>query len=574
MKRFLRYASRHKTLYIFSAVMMGLGIAFDAFIPTFIQSLVDDVLEGGQTALMWTLLLEMLGCFIMRGLTKYAQELASDIVGWKVVLDARNDLFGFVVAQDQNFFRENTPGELMSRIKSDTESVGMAMGFIGLFMLEIIIHVIVMLVCLIRISFTLALVCIVLMPVMALLSLRSEKKGDKIFGDLSEETATMNKTAGEAISGVRTVKAFNKEEHEKRRFEKRNKHFYNLSVGLEYMFTNYESVVSFLGRLMLTLSVLVGGFMVMRGSMSLGNLAESISYVNNLAWPMMEIGWVVNEIASASASAKKIGKLFSYKTGLHEGKLSRKVKKGTLEFRNVGLKIGETTVLDDVSFTLGEGKTLGIMGATGSGKTTITNLAMRFLDPTSGTILLDGTPLAEMDFKSIRDAYAIVTQDIFLFSETVMENIKIGSPQLTDEQAIEAAKMAKADPFITKLEEGYDTVIGEKGIGLSGGQKQRLCIARALAKDAPILILDDSTSALDMETEKEIQRELSALQETRSSIVVAHRISAVRRADEIIYLEKGRIVERGTHESLMALKGRYYDTFVAQYSKEEADGRQ
>lgn len=574
MKRFLRYSAKHWRLYAFSFIMLGAGIAFDAIIPRFVQSLVDNVMIGGDTSRLLSLLISMLGCFIFRGLCKYAQELSSDIAGMTVTRDARKDLFRFTIKQDQAFFRENAPGELMSRIKQDTETVGFTLGFIGIFTIEIIIHIIVMLSCLIAISLPLAAVCIVMMPAIAFIGVRSEKKGDKIYGEISEETATMNKTAGEAISGIRTVKAFNREDHEKRRFDKRNKHFFSLSVRLGYMFSTYEGVISLLGRIMLFVCVLVGGIVTLEGHMTLGNLASSIEYVNNLVWPMMEVGWLINEIASANASAKKIGKLYEYKSSLLEGAGHRTIRRGRLEFRNVGLEIGDAVILDDVSFTLDEGKSLGIMGATGSGKTTITNLAMRFLDPTSGQILLDGTPIQELDFDSIRDACSIVTQDIFLFSETVMENLKIGSPDMTDETAIEAARRAKAHDFVSKLESGYQTVIGERGIGLSGGQKQRLCIARAIAKNAPIMVLDDSTSALDMETEKEIQRELRALQRSKSTIITAHRISAVRWADEIIYLEKGRIVERGVHESLMTQKGRYYDTFVAQYSKEEADGLQ
>ncbi|MDD2231733.1 MAG: ABC transporter ATP-binding protein [Sphaerochaetaceae bacterium] len=571
MKRFMVYAARHKGLYLIAFLMLFGGIALDAVIPSFVRKLVDDVMIGQKTGELMTLLLSMLGCFVLRGVTDYLQEFSSDKVGWKVAEDARVDLFEHIEGEDQTFFRENTPGELMSRVKRDTESVGTTFGFIGIFMIQIIIHVIVMLACLARLSLPMALVCIVLMPFIAVLGYKGEKKGDALYGDISEETATMNKTAGEAISGIRTVKAFNKEEHEKKRFEKRNKHFFDLSVRLEWMFGNCDAGVSFLGRAMLFLSILAGGLLVISKKMSLGTLASSVEYVNNLVWPMMEIGWILNEISSAMASSKKIDNIFKRKSRLTEGTIDS-VADDELVFSHVGLNLEDTMILDDISFTVSSGKTLGIMGATGSGKSTITNLALRFLDPTSGTILLGGRPSTDYTFHALRSAFSIVTQDIFLFSDTAMNNIKIGNPDMSDQIAMHAAASAKADGFITHLEEGYSTVIGEKGVGLSGGQKQRLCIARALAKNAPILILDDSTSALDMETEREIQHELHALEHKQSTIIVAHRISAVRRADEIIYLDRGRIVERGTHQSLMAMHGRYYETFVAQYSKEDADG--
>lgn len=571
MKKFFKYARRHWKLYLISFLMLGLGVGFDAIIPFFTQALVDDVMIGKQAQQFLPLLFSMLGCFIALGLCGYIQEYTSDKVGWSVVRDSRIDLFEHIENQDQTFFRENSPGELMSRVKRDTETVGVVLGFIGIFMIQIIVHVLVMIVFLARISLPIAGICILVMPIIGVIGYKGEKKGDSLYQEISEETATMNKTAGEAISGIRTVKAFHKEEHEKKRFEKRNKHFYSLSVKLEWMYGTCDGAISFLGRIMLLLSVLIGGYMVLKSHMSLGELASSIQYVNNLVWPMMEIGWVLNEISSAMASSKKISLIAERNSQLKDGVITD-IPGSKLEFSHVGLKIDDSTILKDISFSLEPGRTLGIMGATGSGKSTITNLALRFMDPTSGEVLLDGKSEKDYSTEALRNKYAIVTQDIFLFSETVMANLKIGSPDMTDQAARTAAETARADGFISKLEEGYDTVIGEKGVGLSGGQKQRLCIARALAKNAPILILDDATSALDMETEREIQHELNSMNHRQSTIIVAHRISAVRRADEIIYLDKGEIVERGTHESLMAAKGRYYNTFVAQYSKEDADG--
>ncbi len=236
------------------------------------------------------------------------------------------------------------------------------------------------------------------------------------------------------------------------------------------------------------------------------------------------------------------------------------------------MKIGENQILDDVSFRVTEGHTLGIMGETGSGKSIIVKLLTRFMDPSSGVISIGGVDISHLPLEEVRGDVATVTQDVFLFSETIRENLKKGrQSDLSDEEMIHYSTLSDAHEFISRLEEEYDTVIGERGVGLSGGQKQRLCIARALLKKAPVLVLDDSTSALDMETEKEIQHSLRNLNSDGIKIIIAHRISAVRHADEIIYLEKGHIRERGTHEELMKLKGLYYETYVAQYSKEEAD---
>ena len=232
--------------------------------------------------------------------------------------------------------------------------------------------------------------------------------------------------------------------------------------------------------------------------------------------------------------------------------------RGDVEFENVSLMLGDKQILTDISFKLGKGKTLGIMGQTGSGKSTIVNLLQRFYDPTNGTIRIDGNDIKEMELSQVRSASSVVMQDVFLFSDTIEENIRMGRREdMTMETIVDAAKKAKANDFIEKLDDKYKTVIGERGVGLSGGQKQRISIARAISKDAPILVLDDSTSALDMETEAEIQKTLDGIKSS-SRIIVAHRISAVRNADEIIYLKDGCIAERGTHDELLKLRGLYY----------------
>ena len=282
---------------------------------------------------------------------------------------------------------------------------------------------------------------------------------------------------------------------------------------------------------------------------------------------MEELGWITNEFSSSIASLKKIRKIYSEHSTLavKDSPLHVEEVKGELEFDHVSLELGGKKVLSDVSFKLGAGKTLGIMGQTGSGKSTIVNLMQRFYDPTSGSIKLDGTEIKDMELDQVRSATAVVMQDVFLFSDTIEENIRMGRrDDMTMDEIKDAAKKAKASDFIEKLDESYETVIGERGVGLSGGQKQRISIARAISKNAPILVLDDSTSALDMETESEIQKTLDNIEST-TRVIVAHRISAVKNADEIIYLQDGRVAERGTHEELLKKKGLYYETYIAQY---------
>lgn len=289
---------------------------------------------------------------------------------------------------------------------------------------------------------------------------------------------------------------------------------------------------------------------------------------------MEMLGWLTNDVSSAVASYKKIKKIYAQTAEIkdEDQPVTLEHVEGRVEFSHVSFVIEGKEILNDVSFLLPAGKTLGIMGATGSGKTSLIHLLQRFYDVTDGCIRVDDTDIRKLKLKQLRSNISVVLQDVFLFSDTIEENIKMGKrKKLEMEEIRNAAEDARAKSFIEKMEEQYDTVIGERGVGLSGGQKQRISIARALAKHAPILVLDDSTSALDMETEHEIQKTLNELEDT-TKLIIAHRISAVRHADEIIYLQDGKIAERGTHGELLEKKGLYYQTYLAQYGSYLAEG--
>ena len=291
----------------------------------------------------------------------------------------------------------------------------------------------------------------------------------------------------------------------------------------------------------------------MKGEMDIGSLVAYVEYTRNCTWPMQSLGWITNDISRAIASQKKLNKIAQQATNMTEvdEPIILDEIKGEITFEHVDFSIDDKEILKDISFHVEQGKTLGIMGATGSGKSTIVNLIERFYDPTAGQVLLDGTNVKEMTFEQVRSSSAVVMQDVFLFSDTIEENIKMGKRDTIQVDEIRsAAGFAQARHFIEEMEEEYETVIGERGVGLSGGQKQRISIARAVSKHCPIIVMDDSTSALDMETEREIQKELEQLEGT-TKIIIGHRISAVRHADEIIYLEEGCIAERGAHVELL-----------------------
>ena len=570
MRRLLKYARRQWKLYLTSIIFLVIGVYLNALGPKFIRDIIDTCIVGGRGDLFFSIAIPMLVVYLVTGVAKYIQEFSSDCISSAMQRCMREETFRSILAEDQYFFRENNPGELMSRTKQDIETVGFTTGFIAMFFIEIVLHVIYMAYCLISINPSGAIPALVIMPIIGVLAIISEPKGDKLSDKRSDDIADMNQSATESLSGIRTVKAFGREREEAARFDKSNRRFFRHSLKLDFLWANWITPMEALARIMLYLAILLSGIQVIRGKMTLGELSAVTSYTSELAWPMMELGWLLTEFAAARASLRKISKILDAKPRIKSGEKHLEKPSGDLEFDHVSLTADNgAVILDDVSFHLKSGRTLGIMGATGSGKSTIANLAMRFIDPTSGNIRTDGTDLRDLDLDSARFGKAIVTQDIFLFSDTITSNLDKGQKGLLSQEVLEeSAKDAAAHDFISKLAEGYDTVIGEKGVGLSGGQKQRVSIARAFASGRPLLIFDDATSALDMETEKKVQRAIKH-HRNLTMMIIAHRISAVRDADEIIILDHGKIVERGTHESLMALKGIYYKTYMTQYPEEE-----
>lgn len=567
MKKLSSYIGRYWYGYVFAIASMVTAIALDMLYPKITQKIVDDVILGGQMEILTKLLTGIVLVGIGRSIFGYCKEFTFDFLSSKIGAEMRKDLFNHIQTLSMRYFDDTNTGELMARVKDDVDKIQNALGYVGMLLIEVTIHVVFVLYCMFSLNWKMAFLPVTVMLCCAVVAIIMERKLDKVYEDISEENAVLTTVAEENLAGVRTVKAFAREDYEIKKFLFHNERYYNLNITQSKVLVRYYPLFQFVGKVLPVAITILGGISVMNGNMSLGALVAYVEYSRNCTWPMEMMGWLTNDLSSAVASYKKIKKIYEVKPEIEDSRnvVTLDHVSGNVEFDHVSFKLDGKQILSDISFSVKEGKTLGIMGATGSGKSSIINMLHRFYDTTEGSVRLDGVDIRKISLRQLRRSVAVVLQDVFLFSDTIEENIKMGNRSTMQMDEIKsAAASAQASSFIEKMDEQYETVIGERGVGLSGGQKQRISIARALSKHSPILVMDDSTSALDMETEHEIQKTLNSLKDT-TKIIIAHRISAVCHADEIIYLQDGRIAERGTHEELLAKKGLYYDTYMAQY---------
>lgn len=567
MRKLSSYIGRYWYGYVFAVASMVTAIALDMLYPKITQKIVDDVILGGQMEILTKLLTGIVLVGIGRSIFGYCKEFTFDFLSSKIGAEMRKDLFNHIQTLSMRYFDDTNTGELMARVKDDVDKIQNALGYVGMLLIEVTIHVVFVLYCMFSLNWKMAFLPVTVMLCCAVVAIIMERKLDKVYEDISEENAVLTTVAEENLAGVRTVKAFAREDYEIKKFLSHNERYYNLNITQSKVLVRYYPLFQFVGKVLPVAITILGGISVMNGNMSLGALVAYVEYSRNCTWPMEMMGWLTNDLSSAVASYKKIKKIYEVKPEIEDSRnvVTLDHVSGNVEFDHVSFKLDGKQILSDISFSVNEGKTLGIMGATGSGKSSIINMLHRFYDTTEGSVRLDGVDIRKISLRQLRRSVAVVLQDVFLFSDTIEENIKMGNRNTMQMDEIKsAAASAQASSFIEKMDEQYETVIGERGVGLSGGQKQRISIARALSKHSPILVMDDSTSALDMETEHEIQKTLNSLKDT-TKIIIAHRISAVCHADEIIYLQDGKIAERGTHEELLAKKGLYYDTYMAQY---------
>ena len=568
-----KYILRNWWRYGIGGICLICSTAIDILVPFITLSMVDDVIVGRNMDIFKRDILLYVAAGLGRAFFQFVKEFLCDMSGCRVASGLRKDMMKHIFSLHKGYFDKNNTGELMARVREDAGAVWDLTGFVGMLMTEATIYFFGVVVCMLRLNWKLSLVPLVFMPPLAFIALTLEKKLGSDYDDISEKNAALTKVIEENITGVRTVKAFSAESLEMKKFDEKNKAYGDANKTFATDLADTDPLLGTIPKIMQVMVVAIGGYAAIRGSITYGTLVAFVSYSISIVWPIENLGWMLSLISQGVAGYKKISKVLGTKSEICDpeefagtGSESEGADhSGEICFDGVGFEMEGKKILEDISFTIKKGKTLGIMGATGAGKSTIVNLIERFYDVTDGAIRIEGKDIRKMPLSDIRAFSSVVTQDVFLFSDTITENVRLGSKSSMDERTVKnAIKSAHAKEFVEKITDSYDAVIGERGIGLSGGQKQRLSIARALAKKADLLILDDSTSALDMETEAAIQEELRKKRDM-SKIIIGHRISSVKDADEIIVLQDGKVKERGTHLELIRKRGLYYSTYEAQY---------
>ena len=568
MKRLGFMMKPYRYRVAFALFLQLLVILTRMLTPYITKDIVNEVIPAKDLEMLLPLCAALLGMVAVRALSTYFRSVILERTSQNVVFDLRTGLYAHLEELPYSFYDNHRIGEIMSRMTGDIEGVRNFLAGTIVTIFDNLLNFVGALVFLSFMSWQLMLSLLVFAPLMALTAYEFNKRIRPAFRDIREQNAVLNTRTQENLAGVRVVKAFTREDHESQLFEKENQKLLADNLVATRIWGTFVPLMELMSSMCTPVMLIVGGIMLVNGRMDIGTLVAVNGYVWLIMNPMRALSGIINTVVQAITSAEKLFYYWDFGSVLTEKPEAKAPEKyeGHVVFDHVTFSYGGETVLNDISFEAKPGQTIAVMGATGTGKSSLVSLIGRFYDVKSGSVLVDGIDVRDHKLKELRRQLGYVMQETFLFSDSLEDNIRFGRPDAPFEKVRKAAIVAQADEFIQKMPQGYNTVVGERGLGLSGGQKQRVAIARAVLNDPAILIMDDSTSAVDMETEYEIQQQLKDVLKGRTTFIIAHRISSVKNADQILVLdENGTIAERGNHKELLAMKGIYYRMVQDQY---------
>ncbi len=572
MKWFYGFLKKYRLRMLFGMVLVTILAAAALASPYISKIIVDTVIKGGKTEYLIPLVGILVGLVVVKGVCRFSSQVLFETSSQGVLYAMRDKVYRKLLMEDFAFYNKNRTGDLMGRQTGDMDAIRHFVAYVIYTIYENILYFVLALVLIFTINVPMALCMVIVLPLAALTTYLQAKSVHPAFKKCRDAFSGLNTFVQENISGNRVVKAFAKEDYEKEKFNVQNDIYREAELGAAKIWRRYVPVFEFLSYVLTIILMLVGGIMVVKGQMTLGDLVAVNGYLWMLTVPLRMAGWWINDVQRFTTSVEKIYDTYSAEPDIKRPKkpVNHKKLEGNVTFKNVSYRADDEDILQNINFDVKKGETVGIIGTTGAGKSTIVNLMCRFFDATEGEVLVDGVNVKDYDMHDLRDNIGMAMQDVFLFSDTIEGNIAYGKPDISFEKVKEVARMADANHFIQNLPEGYDTIVGERGVGLSGGQKQRISLARALLKEPAILVLDDTTSAVDMETESYIQKQLENIDHACTIFIIAYRISSIMNADQILVLDQGKIIEHGTHKELLKKNG-YYATVYKHQFPEAAD---
>ncbi len=570
--RLISMTLAHRRLAIGAIATLLASMALDLAVPRLIQAAIDETIDGSQVGIAIILGLVIVGLTAFKGVFTYFATYLTEVLSQKTTFRLRGLLFERIQSLSFSFHDAAQTGELMSRTTSDVDRVRFLAGMGLINSIRITLMMVAVVSILVVTNWSLALLSLASLPILIYVALAFAQRIRPLFVRVQQSWGAVNTILQENLTGVKVVRAFAREEHEISKFEPVNEDLTNSGIGVVRMFAVRQPLFEAIAAMGVAAVLWYGGIQVLDGKLTIGELVAFNAYLLLLRMPIQMLGFTVSIFARATASGDRIFEILDRESDVREkpDAVSPGRIDGSVDFQNVEFAYEGEDVLRGISFSVKPGQILGIVGGTGSGKSTIINLLPRFYDVTGGKILVDGIDIRDYRTAPLREAIGIVSQETFLFGASLRENISYGRPDATEARIFRAVEAAQLDDFLTSLPEGLDTEIGERGSILSGGQKQRVAIARALLLDPRVLILDESTSSVDTETERALQEALSGLMQGRTTLIISQRIASVAGADEIVVLDEGQIVQRGRHSDLLENQGLYRDMYQMQVDSESA----